>query len=1295
MKNRFTRPPTGARLLVAFLAVFFSASCRSDALGPTLDLQNPVDGDLIVQPADLELSSGGSGFLSSALRAANGADLTSFPGSGRIKWSSEAPAIASVSENGAVTAKLPGQTRITATLDGKSASALVVVQPTATRLRPMLDQISLGTVGATLRDSIGVQVTDEGGIPVANVEVRFAIEAGGGGVSPSVVVTDRSGMAYVTWRLGNQTGLQAVRVDADKVPAIFLQAEAEPTSDRLRLELLEGNEQEGEVNSVLGRNLKVQVVDDHGNAVAGQNITWEFENGAMATGSQDTSGIPLTQALSTSGNSGISEVSWQLGAQAGPQRAVATLPNGYTTWFEATAKPAAVNRITITPQTLQLDPGRSHRYRATATDAHGNPVKGDYDWFSSDPRVATAHPWNGTVTAVAPGTTEIRAVSQGVSAKVTLEVKQLGAARLLPRSGSGQSAPAGSRLPSPLVARVIDSDGEGVGGVTVTWTVTAGGGSVSQRSSVTDGSGNASTHWTLGPISGVQRVTAAAAGLTAITFPANAQPTQANTVRVTPAAVTLLPGREARLQATVLDSNGNPVSGHTFTWRSSNTSVATIGPKGFVNAHARGVAIITATAAGVSGTARIQVGQGAASISIHAPQTLFTAVNQTSRMTATATSATGTKLTGVAIHWSSKNPGVAAVGELGLVRAFANGKTYIKACAVGVCDSVQVEVRISQTAPPVLNSVKLTAPSSTVQEGANVALKAEGLDASGKVVQGVSWTWRTSNDEVAAVSGGGVVTGVSAGNATITATGTLSGATKSSTLQITVQGSTAPPPPPPPPPPPSGGNPELPRTYINTNYQAPGGNRIRVRQGDDLQAAINSAQRGDILLLQPGATFVGEFVLPPKPGSGWIVITTDTQLPPQGTRVSPNSATNFAKIVAPATIPAIWVKPGASQYRLMGLEVTTRATASHSWVTVKLGDAGAAQDQLSDVPRDIILDRMYIHGQPGLHTKRCVEMNASPSAVVDSYLSQCHARGQDSQAILGWNAPGPFKITNNYLEGAGENLMFGGADPSISNLTPSDIEIRGNHLFKPTSWRGGPWAIKNHFELKHARRVIFEGNILENNWVHAQSGFSVVLQPLNESGRAPWTVVEHVTLRYNLIRNSSEGINALARFQATPARTQNNLLIEHNVLDRLGPESSFGGRGFAFQILDDMQNVTIRNNTAFSGLAILLFDGRPPVANFRFQSNIVGYDNYGLIGSGHGEGSQALAFYAPNGVVTDNVWIGGNSSLYPGGNHFPPNMGSVGFTNAAAGNYQLLPSSPFLGRGANIQAVNAATARSR
>ena len=86
---------------------------------------------------------------------------------------------------------------------------------------------------------------------------------------------------------------------------------------------------------------------------------------------------------------------------------------------------------------------------------------------------------------------------------------------------------------------------------------------------------------------------------------------------------------------------------------------------------------------------------------------------------------------------------------------------------------------------------------------------------------------------------------------------------------------------------------------------------------------------------------------------------------------------------------------------------------------------------------------------------RGIALNSASTDVINSYVSDCHGLGFDTQAIAGWNGPGPFRIVNNYLEAAGENVMFGGADPKIPDLVPADIEFRNNHCSKPLSWKEG------------------------------------------------------------------------------------------------------------------------------------------------------------------------------------------------------------------------------------------------
>ncbi len=66
-------------------------------------------------------------------------------------------------------------------------------------------------------------------------------------------------------------------------------------------------------------------------------------------------------------------------------------------------------------------------------------------------------------------------------------------------------------------------------------------------------------------------------------------------------------------------------------------------------------------------------------------------------------------------------------------------------------------------------------------------------------------------------------------------------------------------------------DPQLPRVFLDTRYIPPGGATINVPAGGDVQAALNAAQPGDEIVLAAGATFVGSFTLPNKPGTGWML----------------------------------------------------------------------------------------------------------------------------------------------------------------------------------------------------------------------------------------------------------------------------------------------------------------------------------------------------------------------------------------------------------------------------------------
>jgi hypothetical protein len=106
--------------------------------------------------------------------------------------------------------------------------------------------------------------------------------------------------------------------------------------------------------------------------------------------------------------------------------------------------------------------------------------------------------------------------------------------------------------------------------------------------------------------------------------------------------------------------------------------------------------------------------------------------------------------------------------------------------------------------------------------------------------------------------------------------------------------------------------------------------------------------------------------------------------------------------------------------------------AGPSWNLILLG---ARESAIEELPHHLVFDRCYVHGDPAVGSRRGVALGSRETAVIDSWISDFKERGADSQAIAGWNCPGPFRIENNYLEAAGENVMLAGGSEG-SGLVP-------------------------------------------------------------------------------------------------------------------------------------------------------------------------------------------------------------------------------------------------------------------
>ena len=420
----------------------------------------------------------------------------------------------------------------------------------------------------------------------------------------------------------------------------------------------------------------------------------------------------------------------------------------------------------------------------------------------------------------------------------------------------------------------------------------------------------------------------------------------------------------------------------------------------------------------------------------------------------------------------------------------------------------------------------------------------------------------------------------------------------------------------------------------------------------NLQERINLANPGDTITIPDGDVSTGNFTIN-KPLN--IIGGPGT------------------KIVSPTFDPTIKIPPGTGPVVLQGLEITCAESMARMSVLVEYGSGGPDQNTLDKVPKGLTIDKCDIHAYPHTDIQRGVAANGANFRITNSKVREIHGVGYDTQAVCVWNGPGPFTLLDCYFEGAGENVMFGGAIPSIPGLIHSDIEVRRCYFFKPRSWyssdpsyAGIEWTVKNLFELKNARRVIVEGNVFENNWTQAQAGRAIVFTPRpSDSGTA--ALIEDVLFQHNIIKNVGSGILLLGIDD--PPQPQDVRLKRVKVLNNLwivdGPVN--GSNGVFATVVNGTEDVTFENNTAFQTGSLILTDYLPN-QRFVFINNIGRHNDYGIFGSGSGVGNLSIAKYFPSSFIGGNIIAkevsGPDSpsefeSRYPAGNYFPNTLAEV------------------------------------
>lgn len=373
-----------------------------------------------------------------------------------------------------------------------------------------------------------------------------------------------------------------------------------------------------------------------------------------------------------------------------------------------------------------------------------------------------------------------------------------------------------------------------------------------------------------------------------------------------------------------------------------------------------------------------------------------------------------------------------------------------------------------------------------------------------------------------------------------------------------------------------------------------------VKAGQSLQAAID-ASGGVLVQTEPGAVF-------------------DAVTLPSKTRLTFGAGSGVTTTVS--GLPAVRVLAGTSDVIVTG--GVFRAVADD---VVAIGTNTSAQTTLDSAPRMVTLNGLLVPTHRG---RRAFALHGRDITLTGCYgLDVIATSGQDSQGVYILNGPGPYTVDGGRFEAASENILVGGDRPQIVGLVPADITIRNTQLTKRESWRGGGKSVKNLFELKTGRRVLFEKNTLWNCWADGQSGYAFTITPALDGVKRtpvpPSGSIQDVTIRQNVVWDVGAIFNLLGR-QYEGAWTElplDNLQITDNLFacDRVrnnGNGQFITAGGEVGRLTADRNVVLVDGSSLVYGYrgTVMQVDGTKRAggnfAGMAFHANVANMGKYGF-----------------------------------------------------------------------------------
>lgn len=468
-------------------------------------------------------------------------------------------------------------------------------------------------VGTTLR-RVEVQVKDSEGRAQSNVPVFW--DAVVGTIANADSVTNTQGIARVNWTLGSKSGVPhrlRARIGQDAEPRDTAELLVIPTPDKpAAIALVSQSRSSAPPEERV--EIQVKVVDQYGNPVSGEELSWSVA----------ASGGAFQEKTTVTNNEGVARNTWTLGTSYGMHRAEVRIANtdAYPLSLDVNVThdiPTRVRFLTSPPDPAKTAGSTIERVEVMVTDNNGLRTPNvPVFWEAIDGSLSNADPrtnddgiarvdWTlGTKAGVEQ---RLRArIGQGLEPRDTAVLAVVAthgtATSIVVAEQSHTSAPTGSEV--SITARALDQYGNRVYGAPVQFAVRTGGGAVLTREVYTNTQGEASTTWRLGTVLGSQEVEAiVSGGLASTLFSVTATPgTPVRIEAVTPPVLADTVGRTVSPAPAVRvrDGGSNVVPNAEVVWIARGGSQA----NGLTSARSRtdstGVATIPWTLGVEAGT---------------------------------------------------------------------------------------------------------------------------------------------------------------------------------------------------------------------------------------------------------------------------------------------------------------------------------------------------------------------------------------------------------------------------------------------------------------------------------------------------------------------------------------------------------------------------------------------------------------------------------------------------------------------------------------------------------------------